>query len=320
MLPAITLAPAVRLRYGENPQQPGYFLPLETDDPLALARFRQLHGPELSYTNYLDADGAVYALCQLGGGRPACAVVKHATPCGAALADTIQEAFEHAWEGDPMAAFGCAIAANRPVDAPLARAILAGKVVHVLLAPDITEDALPVLRARRSVRVLVNPALQDAPRPGGWEWRTVRGGLLLQRVYDGSLDPAKLRVVTRRAPTEAEWQDLLLAWGLAGATRSNAVVLVKRGALVGSGAGQQDRKRACELAVAKAGARAWGSVAASDAFFPFAYGDAVQHLLDAGVTAIIQPGGARRDAEAVALCDERDAAMVLTGGVRAFRH
>lgn len=318
--PESDLARAVQLRYGENPQQQGYFLPLETDDPLALSRFTQLQGIEPSYTNYLDADGAIFTLTQLGGERPACAIVKHATPCGAAVADTIHAAYERAWDGDPLAAFGGVLAVNRPVDRALAREMLRGKVVHVLLAPTITEDAVPVLQRRTNLRVLVNPGLTTAARPYGCEWRTIRGGLLVQTVYDGALDVERLAVVTERQPRAAEWADLQLAWGLVAATRSNAIVLVREGMLVGSGAGQQDRKRACELAVAKAGERTAGAVAASDAFFPFARNDALQDLLDAGVTAIVQPGGAQHDQDAVDLCNERQAAMVFTGGIRAFRH
>lgn len=318
--PENDLASAHPLRYGENPQQRGYILPIETPDPLALPRFVQLHGIELSYTNYLDADGAVFALTQLGGKQPACAIVKHATPCGAALGETILAAYQRAWEGDPQAAFGCVLAVNRPVDAELARTMLRGRVVHVLLAPAVTDDALTVLQRRGSLRVLVNPALLDPLRQQGWERRTIRGAVLVQTVYDGALDTNALSVVTRRQPSEQEWRDLHLAWGLVTATRSNATVLVKDGMLLGSGAGQQDRKRACELAVAKAGARAPGTVAASDAYFPFARNDAMQILLDAGVSAIVHPGGSVRDQEGVDLCDERQAAMVVTGGIRAFRH
>ncbi len=310
---------AISLRYGENPQQHGLFVPLDCDDPLALSRFAQVCGPALSYTNYLDADGALFALAQLGARLPACVIVKHATPCGAARGETIDEAYQRAWAGDPIAAFGCALALNRPVTTALAELMLRGRVVHLLLCPAVEAEAMLVLQRRASLRVLVNPALHEVSVPRGREWRTVRGGVLMQDVYDGRLDPDRLQIVTATQPAQGDWEDIHLAWGLATATRSNAVALVKDGMLLGAGAGQQDRRSACRLAVAKAGARAAGAVAASDGAFPFARADAVEELIAAGVAIIVQPGGARRDAEAIALCDEHGVAMLFTG-VRGFRH
>jgi phosphoribosylaminoimidazolecarboxamide formyltransferase/IMP cyclohydrolase len=197
--------------------------------------------------------------------------------------------------------------------------MMRGRVVHLLLCPAVEGAALPALQRRASLRVLANPALREVHAPIGREWRTVRGGLLVQEPYGGRLEPERLRVVTAKRPSEDAWEDIRLAWGLATATRSNAVVLVKDGMLLGAGAGQQDRLSGCRLAVAKAGERAHGAVAASDGSFPFARGDAVEALTEAGVAIVVQPGGARRDQEAIDLCDERGVAMLFTG-VRGFRH
>jgi phosphoribosylaminoimidazolecarboxamide formyltransferase/IMP cyclohydrolase len=212
------------------------------------------------------------------------------------------------------------VALNRPLDRPLADNLLGDRrVLRGLLAPALTPDALARLERRRTLWVLTNPALGQPRRPRGLEWRSVRGALLAQTIYDGTLSPEDACVASRRPPTDAEWRDLRMAWGLVVATRSNAVVLVRDGMLVGSGAGQQDRLRACRLAVAKAAARARNAVAASDGFFPFAFGDAPEVLLDAGVTAIIVPPGSRRDADTVALCNARNAVLVFTAK-RGFRH
>ena len=295
--PKLVTANARPLRYGENPQQRGVLVPIETDDPFALTRFEHRHGPELSYTNWLDADGALYGLCQIGETEPACVIVKHAIPCGAA------------------------VAINRPADEAFVQLLLAERrVIRGLLAPEVTEGALRRLARRDNLWVLVNPALAKPVRPAGWEWRSVRGALLAQEVYDGLLAPADVEVVSKRQPSEMEWRDLRMAWGLVVATRSNAIAIVRDRQLVGSGAGQQDRLRPSQIAVAKAGDRAIGAVAASDAFFPFAVGDAPDVLLSAGVRAIVQPAGSRSDADVIRLCDERGAALVFTKGKRGFRH
>lgn len=321
ILPGANSTDGRPLRYGENPQQRGAFVPVESADPLSLARFEHVSGPDLSYTNWLDADGALYALCQIGEREPAAVVVKHAIACGAAVASDLPSAFLAAWAGDPLAAFGGVVAVNRPVDEYLVDVLLTGdRVLRGLLAPSVTDEAQRRLARRKNLWVLANPALTAPTRPSGWEWRTIRGAVLTQEVYDGALGPDDVDIVSVRQPTSGEWRDLLMAWGLVVATRSNAIVLVRDRQLVGSGAGQQDRLRPCQLAIGKAGERARGAVAASDAFFPFAFGDAPEALLDAGVTAILQPPGSRNDADVRRLCDERGATLVMTRSQRGFRH
>jgi phosphoribosylaminoimidazolecarboxamide formyltransferase / IMP cyclohydrolase len=309
------------LRYGENPEQRGVFVPIASDDPLGLSRFEQRLGPELSYTNVLDADAALSCVCAIAGGRRACAVVKHAIPCGAAVGDDPLVVFRLAWDGDALAAFGSFVALTYPVDEGLAAVLLEdGRVVRGLLAPAVTDAALLRLGKRKNLRVLVNPALETPTVARGWEWRTVRGAWLGQEVADGRLADAEVEVVSRRGPTPAEWIDLRFAWAVVCTTRSNAVVIVRSEQLVGSGAGQQDRLRPAHLAVDKAAARAIGAVAASDGFFPFIRGDAPEVLLAAGISALVQPFGGRNDADLVALCDERDVALLRTRNRRGFRH
>ncbi len=210
---------------------------------------------------------------------------------------------------------------NRPADEPFANTLLGDRrVIRGLLTPSVTESALGQLSRRRNLWVMTNPALTTPIRQSGVEWRSTRGGLLVQDAYDGAIGKKDVESVSERQPTDAEWEDLRFAWGLVVATRSNAISIVRDRQLVGSGAGQQDRLRACQIAVAKAGDRAPGAVAASDGFFPFAFGDGPEVLLNAGVTAIIQPTGSRNDAEVIGLCNMRGAALLFTRGIRGFRH
>lgn len=307
------------LRYGENPQQDAVaWVSAEVDDPLALHRFEQVQGKALSYNNLLDADGALMALSLLGGDFPAAVIVKHTNPCGAAFGATAAEAFERAWAGDPLAAFGGIVALNRPLDSAFAAALGRDRFVEVLLAPAVEADAAQVLATRKNMRVLVNPALAFPVPSEADEMRSVRGGMLVQSADTHRLDVDALPVVTRLAPSPPQRRDLWMAWQICRASRSNAVSLVRDGMLVGNGVGQQDRLTACRIAVEKAGERARGAVAASDAFFPFPDGPAV--LADAGVASVMQPGGSVRDQETIDLLSERGVSMVFTQGIRAFRH
>ncbi len=308
-----------KLRYGENPHQEGWFY--ETDDakndPLAIQTFDLLQGKELSYNNYLDMDGALLALSHLGGAKPACVVVKHTNPCGAARKDTLAGAYRAAWyEGDPLAAFGGVMAVNREVEGELAAQMIEN-FFEIVLAPSVTDEAKAVFAKKSNLRVLVNPALQNPTLSVARQMHKIRGGMLVQSADVASINRSALRAVTTRTPTESEIDDMLFAWAVCRATKSNTVVAAKDETLIASGAGQQDRKRCAELCVFKGGIRVKGAVAASDAFFPFP--DALQVLTNAGIAAIIQPGGSIKDAEVIAAANEAGISMVFTG-TRAFRH
>lgn len=322
------------LRYGENPHQEAFFLPdpeipvaaaEQGGDPLRFSNWKRWAGKDLSYNNYLDMDGALYALSQIGERDPACVIVKHANPCGAAVADSAEEAFLRAWGGDPLAAFGGIVAINRHVDLPLAETILneregkGGKrFLEILMVQGISEEALTFLSSRRKdLIVMANADLSHPFLSGRWDMRRVRGGTLTQSPDLKILEEKDLLVASRRPPSAREVKDLLFAWKICRSCKSNSVVIAKDQALVAAGAGQQDRYRCCRLAVEKGGEGASGSVAASDGFFPFPDGPEV--LARAGVTAIIQPGGSKRDRETVDLCDRHGLALAMTG-VRCFRH
>ena len=297
------------LRYGENPHQTAAFYRLGPD-PGGLGSARQLQGPELSYNNIQDASAAYELVADLA--RPAAAIVKHTNPCGLALADDVATAYRRAYECDSRSAFGGVVAVNRLLDVPTAEQIVEIKT-DVVLAPALAPDALEVLERRRNLRVLeVGPV-----RVRGLQVRSVPGGFLAQSWDDRGFQRESCRVVSRRPPTAAEWEQLELAWLTVKHVRSNAIVLVRDLAAVGVGAGQMSRVEAVDIAVRRAGDRAQGAVMASDAFFPFA--DGVETGLRAGVTAVIQPGGSVRDAEVVAAADEAGAAMVMTDD-RHFRH
>jgi phosphoribosylaminoimidazolecarboxamide formyltransferase/IMP cyclohydrolase len=304
------------LRYGENPHQAAAFYadPLASEASIATAR--QLQGKELSYNNIADADTAIECVRQFDA--PACVIVKHANPCGAAVAATLLEAYLRAYEPDTTSAFGGIIALNRPLDADTAAAILERQFVEVIAAPDCLPAALEALAGKHNVRVLATGTL--GPPPATLELRSVTGGLLVQTRDDGAIAQAQLRTVTRRVPAADELADLLFAWRVCKHVKSNAIVFAKDRRTVGIGAGQSSRVVSTRVAAMKADdARlaVAGSVMASDAFFPFRDGlDAAARL---GIRAVIQPGGSLRDAEVIAAADERDIAMVFTG-VRHFRH
>jgi phosphoribosylaminoimidazolecarboxamide formyltransferase/IMP cyclohydrolase len=305
------------LRYGENPHQRAALY--ATDEPRGIRDLNQLHGKELSFNNLLDVDAAVTAVAPWGPDeRPACAIIKHTTPCGAALGHNAADAYQRALATDRTSAFGSVIAFNTVVDRAAAEA-MRELFVEVVVAPRINADALAVYREKKNLRVVELPRPADDP---SWDFKRIRGGFLVQDRFRWSAvaDESKWRVVTKRRPTDAEWNDLRFAWAAVGAVKSNAILLARDEAAIGIGAGQMSRVDASFLAVHKArqqGHDPAGAVLASDAFFPFA--DGVEEAAQAGIRAIIQPGGSVKDAEVVAAADGHDLAMVVTG-MRQFRH
>ena len=302
------------LRYGENPHQSAA-LYRDPGSAVGIPFGKKLGGRELSYNNILDLDAALRAVADLGELGPAAAVViKHLNPAGAAVAGTLADAYRGARATDPVSAFGGIVGLSRPVDAATA-AELAKTFLEAIVAPGFEPDALARLKRKKKLRLIDVGSLADF-RPSGPHFARVAGGLLVQD-WDGAGADEGFRVVTRRQPTAEEREGLAFAWRAARHVRSNAILLARRTALVGVGAGQMSRLDSCGLAVKKARSPTEGTVAASDAFFPFR--DGLDALADAGVTAVIQPGGSVRDDEVVAAADERGMAMGLTG-VRHFRH
>ncbi|MBI4537279.1 MAG: bifunctional phosphoribosylaminoimidazolecarboxamide formyltransferase/IMP cyclohydrolase [candidate division NC10 bacterium] len=302
------------LRYGENPHQRAA-LYRDLQDSSGLASARQLHGKELSYNNLLDLHAAWELVKEFA--EPTLAIIKHTNPCGVATADTLLEAFQQARATDPVSAFGGILASNRTLDAPTAEAI-AATFVEAIIAPAYAPEALDVLRGKKNLRLLeLPPASLGQPADRAYEIRRVSGGFLLQEPDRLDLRPADLWVVTRRSPSPQEERGLRFAWRVAKHVKSNAIVLATERATVGVGAGQMSRVDAARLARQKAQGPPRDMVLASDAFFPFR--DGVDVAAEAGVTAIIQPGGSVRDAEVIAAADEHGMAMLFTG-VRHFRH
>ena len=312
----LSLSLATALRYGENPHQRGA-LYVERDAGtgiVATATF--LQGKELSYNNLADADAALE--CVSAFDAPACVIVKHANPCGVAVADQLLVAYDRAYAVDPTSAFGGIIAFNRPLDAATAAEILKRQFVEVVLAPSIAADALPLFAKKPNVRVLAVGARQPARTV--LECKRIAGGLLVQDADSDALTAADLKVVTQRAPSAAQLADLLFAWKVAMYVKSNAIVYARDLQTVGIGAGQMSRVVSAKIAGLKAeeaGLVVPGSVMASDAFFPFR--DGLDAAAAAGIAAVIQPGGSMRDAEVIAAADEHGMAMVFTHR-RHFRH
>jgi phosphoribosylaminoimidazolecarboxamide formyltransferase / IMP cyclohydrolase len=300
------------LRYGENPHQPAA-LYRTGDATRGLASAQQLHGKDMSYNNYVDADAARRSAGDFD--KPAVAIIKHANPCGIAIGSDIAEAHRKAHACDPTSAYGGVIAANRPVSVEMARQV-AEIFTEVIVAPGYAEGALDVLAAKKNLRILV----VEPPRRGGVESRRIDGGLLVQLsdTVDADHDrAANWRLAAGRKVSAETLADLEFAWKAARAVKSNAILLARDGASVGVGMGQVNRVDSCRLAVQRAGERAAGSVAASDAFFPFADGPEI--LLAAGVSAIVQPGGSVRDGDVIAAIQAAGATMYLTGA-RHFFH
>jgi phosphoribosylaminoimidazolecarboxamide formyltransferase/IMP cyclohydrolase len=298
------------LRYGENPHQRGA-LYVEQDAPeTSLARAKQLQGKELSFNNWYDLDAALWAAYEFN--EPACAIVKHAIPCGLATGADVAVAYERAFDCDRVSAFGGVVAFNRPMTEAIARTMV-DVFTECVVAPGYEPGALEIMGAKKNVRLL---QLGGAPAQER-ALRRISGGFLVQDA-DRTLETREtFKVVTQAQPTEDQWADLLFAWRACKHVRSNAIVLARDGATVGIGGGQVSRVDAAEIAARKAGDRAKGSVAASDAFFPFR--DGLDAVANAGAAAVIQPGGSMRDDEAIAAANEHGIAMVLTG-VRHFRH
>jgi len=304
------------LRYGENPHQQAAFYRDLWPAPGSLATFTQLQGKELSYNNIADSDAAWECVRQFDA--PACVIVKHANPCGVAVGAACGDAYELAYATDPTSAFGGILAFNTKLDAATCKAILDRQFVEVLIAPDYEDGALDYARKKANVRVLRIPMAK--PSPGFIDTKRVGSGMLMQTADDRVITRDDLKVVTKLAPTEAQFADLLFAWKVAKFVKSNAIVYAKENRTIGVGAGQMSRVYSARIAGIKAhdaNLQVEGSVMASDAFFPFR--DGIDAAAAAGIRAVIQPGGSMRDAEVIAAADEHGLAMVFTG-VRHFRH
>ncbi len=312
-------------RYGENPHQAAAFYVFPNPRP-GVATTRQIQGKELSYNNINDTDAAVELVAEFDpAAGAAVAIIKHANPCGVAEGDDLKSAYLRALECDPVSAFGGIVAMNRRLDLAAAREIV--KIfTEVVIAPDADDDAIDVFRRRRDLRLLLTGALPDPTAPGE-TFKSVAGGFLVQGRDNARVTQADLKIVTRRAPTAAETRDMLFAFAVAKHVKSNAIVFAKDGQTAGIGAGQMNRKDSARIASLRAAeaaqaaglphSLAQGSACASDAFFPFA--DGLLQAVEAGATAVIQPGGSIRDAEVIAAADEAGIAMAFTG-VRVFRH
>ena len=304
------------LRYGENPHQHAAFYAEPGNGAPSIATAEQIQGKELSYNNIGDADTALECVRQFT--ETACVIVKHANPCGVALAKCTKDAYLAAYEPDPTSAFGGIISFNCAVDSSTAAAIVERQFVEVVVAPGFAPEALAVFQAKQNVRLLRTGPLGGVS-PFAVEYRSVAGGLLAQTRDDGRIEADGLKCVTRRSPTAAETADLLFAWRVCKYVKSNAIVFAKDGRTVGIGAGQTSRVVSTRIAAIKAAdakLAVAGCVMASDAFFPFR--DGLDAALEHGVRAVIQPGGSLRDAEVIAAADERDVAMVFTA-MRHFR-
>jgi phosphoribosylaminoimidazolecarboxamide formyltransferase/IMP cyclohydrolase len=298
------------LRYGENPHQRGavYALP---GPPGGLAHARRLQGPALSFTNWLDVDAARRLVLDFD--QPAAAVIKHTNPCGFATGRDLADAYRRAYDCDPRSAFGGIVAVNRPLDAATAEEV-ARTFLEAVVAPRIDPAAAQLLARKERLRLL---AVEHPSCAAALDVRSIDGGLLVQTLDRANVDRNEMRVMTRRQPSDDEWRELLTAWVVCRHVKSNAVVIVRDGMAVGVGAGQMSRVEAAEIAVRRAGERVQGAVAASDAFFPMP--DGLEALAEAGVRAVIQPGGSKKDDEVTAAADRAGIAMVAAGE-RHFRH
>jgi len=306
------------LRYGENPHQGAALYVERRVPPGTVAEARVLAGKELSYNNIADADAALECVKAFRK-APACVIVKHANPCGVALGANVLEAYERAYACDPVSAFGGIIAFNRPLDGATAREIIARQFVEVVVAPDFDPEAITALAAKPNVRVLATGEW-DEQAPPAFDFKRIAGGLLVQDADRDTLLLTDLKVVSRRVPNATELHDLLFAWHVAMYVKSNAIVYARESRTIGIGAGQMSRVISAKIAAIKAAEAKLdvnGSVMASDAFFPFR--DGIDAAAEAGIRAVIQPGGSMRDAEVIAAADEHGMAMVFTGR-RHFRH
>jgi phosphoribosylaminoimidazolecarboxamide formyltransferase/IMP cyclohydrolase len=301
------------LSYGENPHQRAAYYAEVGSRMHVLSMVRQLGGKELSFNNVLDLNGARSLVDEFE--LPACAIIKHNNPCGCAVGSTGVEAYERAFACDPLSAYGGVVCLNRPVDRDLAESLVK-QFAEIVFAPKFSDEALEVLSAKPKMRILEDNE-RRRPNIAERDLKRVTGGLLIQDRDADLEDRSAMEVVTERKPTEAEWGEMLFAWKVCKHVRSNAIVISNELASIGIGAGQMSRLDAARVAIMKASGPTAGSYAASDAFFPFR--DGVDVLADAGVRAVIQPGGSVRDDEVIAAANERGIAMVFTGE-RHFRH
>ncbi len=311
---ALGLEKVQPLRYGENPHQEGVLYREPKTQGPCLANAQQLQGKDLSFSNLLDLDAALHLILEFADA--AACIIKHNNPCGVAVGEPMVEAYRQARSTDPISAYGGVVGLNRIVDEATAKEI-ASTFVEAVIAPGYAEEAKEVLRPRTNLRTIqISPEEWQLP-PDPWDMRRISGGLLLQERDRTDLNKGSLTVVTKREPTPVEWEALAFAWKVAKHVKSNAVVFTTATGTVGIGAGQMSRVDSCRLAIMKAQSSLKGTVVASDAFFPFR--DGIDVVAQAGATAIIQPGGSVRDAEAIQAADEHDMAMVFTG-IRHFRH
>jgi phosphoribosylaminoimidazolecarboxamide formyltransferase / IMP cyclohydrolase len=308
----ITFEKKQALRYGENPHQTAAFYKKPLGSSFSIALATQLHGKELSYNNINDANAALQIVKEFT--EPAAVAVKHMNPCGVGVGATIYEAFAKAYEADPTSIFGGIIALNREVDKETAEK-MHEIFLEIVIAPSFSKEALNILTQKKNIRLLTVDF--SAPNMKEKMLVSVQGGLLVQEADTHTLDDAEIKVVTKREPTEQEWEALRFAWKVVKHVKSNAIVLAKDGMTIGVGAGQMNRVGAAKIAIEQAGKKAKGAVLASDAFFPM--DDTVEAAAKAGITAIIQPGGSIRDADSIKKADEYGIAMVFTG-IRHFKH
>jgi len=304
------------LRYGENSHQAAAFYVEESPEEASVSTAKQIQGKALSYNNIADTDAALECVKEFD--EPACVIVKHANPCGVSIGDNILAAYEGAYKTDPTSAFGGIIAFNRELDADTAEAIVSRQFVEVIIAPSISDAAAQIIAAKPNLRLL--ECGQWSTTTTGFDFKRVNGGLLVQDRDQGKVTSDDLKVVTKRQPTSEEMRDLQFCWKVAKYVKSNAIVYVKNSMTIGVGAGQMSRVYSAKVAGIKAAdenLEVKGSVMASDAFFPFR--DGLDAAAEAGITAVIQPGGSMRDNEVIAAADEHNIAMVFTG-MRHFRH
>ncbi len=308
---------AQEMRYGENPHQKAAFYVEKNPQEICIATAKQLQGKELSYNNVADTDAALE--CVKSFTQAACVIVKHANPCGVAVAENIKAAYDLAYATDPESAFGGIIAFNRELDAATAKAIVERQFVEVIIAPGVSPDAIEIIKTKQNVRLLVTGEW-NSEKNKSLDFKRVNGGLLVQDRDDGIMTESDLKIVTQRAPSAQEIRDLLFAWKVAKFVKSNAIIYAKNSQTIGVGAGQMSRVNSARIAAIKAehaGLQVAGSVMASDAFFPFR--DGLDNAGNAGITAVIQPGGSMRDEEVIAAANEHGIAMAFTG-MRHFRH
>lgn len=309
----LTFEKVDELRYGENPHQRAAFYRKVLEERPSIAQAKQLHGKALSYNNINDADSALNLVREFD--QPAAVAIKHTNPCGVGIGPDLATAFQKAYDADPVSIFGGIVAVNRPLDRDVAEK-MAALFLEVIIAPEFTPEALEVLTQKKNVRLL-QLDLNRSSSKAEELYRSVSGGLLVQDEDLGQIDKSKLQVVTKRAPSEEELEQMLFAWKVVKHVKSNAIVLAKDGQTIGVGAGQMNRVGAARIAIEQAKEKARGSVLASDAFFPMK--DTVEEAAKAGITAIIQPGGSIRDQESIEEADRHGIAMVFTG-MRHFKH